>query len=453
MLKLYATLLLTLSLGACAPFAPDKMNSDFLNLPDNYVSQGSEIVANEKWWSAFNSNTLDGLIDTALSSNFDLQMAYSSLRQAEASARKAGASYLPGLEGSASAVSTRQDNSRSIIASDSLSLNLAATYELDLWGRVRSLQESELANVSARQEDIQTSRMTIAAEVATNWIDLVATQAEIEIVKRQIQTNKVLLEAIAFRFGNSLSTGLDVLQQQGSYTASQADLPLLYAQQQRLQNSLAVLLGQMPGNEQKIIDNVLPTYNATNNFNFNLPINIMLQRPDVRAAWHDLSSSQWDISAAKADQFPRLHLSADIATSGPSSILFTQWVANLIANITAQIFDGGYRSAELDRVQAVAEEKVQVYAKTVANAISDIQNAMINVQKQAEYVKLLETRLNLAQIAEKEAVKSYLNGRDSFLLFATQHKEAESLEITVLRQKSTLLNYQIALHRALGGDI
>ena len=451
--------LLVVICTACAPYAPALREP--LSVPGAYVSapSGTNSVHDNKenWWTSFGSAELDVLVAEALYDNFDVRTAHARLLQREAVARKSGADVWPSLTGTAGAGHTRrsvqagQGAERMESGSDAVNLGLAVSYEADLWGRVRSVREAETLRAAAGSEDIRTARMTVAASVAGTWLRLVTAREEIRLLESQIDTNRVLLEALTLRFANALSVGLDVLQQQEIYAASLAELPLLQAEESALLTQLTILLGKVPGQGLFVAASTLPELPPAPSAG--IPAELLEQRPDIRSAWLSLAAADWDVSAARADRLPRLTLTAEAAYSGQPSVLFSNWLSSLAAGLTAPLFDGGRRTAEVDRTLAVAEEQVQQYGKIVATAVGEVQDALINEEKQREHVERLTEQLRYAVVARGEAHQGYLNGRDDFLRFITEHKNVQSLERRLVRQQAALFDSRIALHRALGGTV
>jgi len=468
-------------LQACAVFAPDA-RTPYEALPKEYVSGHQDSVdllrhkrttialekssdsldpvgtpTTQAWWTRFDNTELDTLVEMALGGSFDVLSARARLMQFEAIARKSGAELWPSLTGTAGADYFRnsvQASSRAprlYDSSDRFALGAGVSYELDLWGRVYSLRESDVLRVIAGQEDVRSAAMTVAALTAETWLRLVSTRAETRLVESQVETNRIVLRSLVLRFRNALSTGLDVLQQQETLAASLAELPLLAAAESRLKTQLAILLGKAPGTEPEIITMDLPLLPSLPALG--VPADLLEQRPDVRSAWYVLMAADWAVSAGEADRLPKITLAAEASYSGESAVVFSNWLTNLSAGLTAPLFDGGRRAAEVERLRGLVEENVQAYGKIVATAVGEVRDALINEVRQGEYLLRLNDQFRYASLARDEAREGYLNGRDDFLSFILEHKSAQSLERLVLSQRVELLRYRVALHRALGGDI
>ncbi len=468
-----ALIMLLSFLQACAVFAPDKSLDDYasqMTLPADYLvgtdressEQDRQIPANRQdeknfWWTSFQNAELNKLIDEALSGSFDVLSAKARLVQLEAEAKKSGAALWPSISGTAGAEHARTSSQtstllpRTISEKDPLSLGLGASYELDLWGRAYSLREADILQVLAGQDNVRTAAMTVAALTADTWINLVAARAEKKLIEEQIKVNRLVSEALALRFQSGMNTALNVLQQEEVLAASLAELPLLSARENALATQLSILLGKSPGVGAKVASDILPSLPSLPSVG--LPIELLEQRPDIRSSWYSLMSAEWQVSAGKAERLPQITLSADASYAAESSLLFSNWIASLSAGLIAPIFDAGLRQAEVERLQALAEESLQGYGKTVATAVGEVRDALVNETQQEAYILRLKDQLLYASLARDKAQEGYLYGRDDFLSFILEHQNVQALERRILLQNAELLRYRVALHRALGGNI
>jgi outer membrane protein TolC len=167
-----------------------------------------------------------------------------------------------------------------------------------------------------------------------------------------------------------------------------------------------------------------------------------------------LFSSQWSIAAAKADLLPSFKLTAQaLFSSGKLDLLFQNWVATLVGSIAGPIFDGGFRKAEIERAEAFAREQLNLYARTVAMAMREVEDRLVNIQKQAAYIKLLEEELEVVRLTLKDAMVQYQNGQSSYLSYLIAWTSIERLERQLVGERATLIKEQIRLHRALGWNL
>ena len=191
-------LLILVVLSGCTVFAPKQRDDPQFPVPERYSRNTTENGGvPDKWWKAFGSRELDEMVQTALSGNFDLKTAWARLEQARAVARKSGATAFPHLEGEAEgSQEDRYQDSQKMSTSKELSLSLAASYELDLWGRISSASKADRLSAKASWQEVQSSAVSVAAEVVNTWIDLRSVAREIDVVQEQIDWLEERMDAM-----------------------------------------------------------------------------------------------------------------------------------------------------------------------------------------------------------------------------------------------------------------
>lgn len=450
-------ILFVLILGGCAPFSPLPRPDAPLEMPRAYTLFTPGAKPPDQWWQAFGSPELNELVDAALAANFDIRDAWARLKQAHATARKINATEKPVLEFDTSAQYNRmqsRDSSRDdprTTDNQSWRMGLAAAYEVDLWGRLDAQRQSEAANLQATRLDLESAAVTVSAQVASTWIDLLATRQNISILENQIQTNVTLLNLQRLRFSNGRAKALEVSQQRQALAAARAERPLLQRNEQLLINSLALLVGKATPGSLSINGQRLPSLIALPATG--LPADLLSARPDVRAAGLRLHAADWRVSAARADRLPNMTLSAQAAfSSGSLDLLFDNWIATLAGSITGPIFDGGRRSAEVSRTRAVAEERLSNYARTVAVAVKEVGDSLVGEDRQRAYIHLLKDQLRAARLTRKDARLQYRNGQSDYLSYLTAWNAVQRLERQLVDEEATLIKNRVALYRTLGGD-
>ncbi len=425
-------------------------------MPDRFSLYTESDPGPGKWWQAFGNHELNALVDEALSGNFDIRTAISKLKQARAEARKAGADLFPTLDYDAAAEKSRQqtktdDDGRSSTQSKNLSAGLSASYELDLWGRLRALHNSELLEYQATREDLEAATVTVAADVTTAWIDILSVRQQISILEEQIKINQQILNLQELRFMNGQADSLDVSQQSEALAEAKAILPTLQLEEEQQGNALAVLLGRAGKGNITISRTHLPHLIPLPKTG--LPADLLASRPDVRAAGLRLKEADWQVSAAKADRLPSMTLSTEAAFSSSSlDLLFSNWISSLAASITGPLFDAGSRAAEVELAAAETDEYLTAYAQTVAEAVQEVENSLITEKRQTEYINLLKDQLDASRITVKNAHLQYMNGQDNYLDYLTAWTTAQSLERQLVEEQATLVKNRVTLYRTLGGD-
>jgi len=444
-----ATLLLGVT--ACTTFTPPEAGPG--PLPQRYsLYPEASPIQGSRWWLSFHNEELNALMDEALKESLTLQEAWARLKQNEALHKIKGAALYPSLTGETGAETTRRGGENTAEeASDSVYLGLAASYEVDLWGRLRALKESERQRLLASRADVETAAMTLAGEVTENWVELVTIRNEIALVKKQMNLNKALLTAMTWRFENSLVSAVDVLRQKKVIERQLSEMPSLKLQESRLENSLALLLGKPPGQAPAVRTTVLPEPGPLPPTG--IPADLLAMRPDVRAAGLRLNADEWEISAARADRLPALSITARARyTADGVESLFDNWLANLAANITGPIFDAGRRKAEVNRARAQAEERLATYRRTVLTALSDVENSLMGEMRQQETVAALTREVKTARLTLLEAETQYTQGVSDYVNLLGELKDLQELQRKLVQEKARLVKERVALHRALGGN-
>lgn len=450
--------LLCLMLASCTPFGPNIKEHGTELAPQYYSLYGDEeAYVPTEWWRAFNDFELNFLVDEALRDNLDIMQAWARMEQATARYRQAFGGFLPAIDLNGGYSATRQQtdvragSSRTHLGNtENYSLGLFASYELDLWGRVNAEVTSQNYSMQATKDDLYAMTESIAATVTSYWVRIIAARQEIALLKKQLELNEKYLALVELRYANGMVTALDVFQQRQTVARTKTQIPLAVKNEQLLVNDLKLLLGKPLDYELQITRTFLPDLETLPQTG--LPIDLLQNRPDVRAAGGRLYAAQWGVAQARASRLPAIKLTASgQASADDLTYLFNNWLASLAANLTAPIFHGGALAAEVDYQKALAEENLNSYKKTVLSAINEVEAALLSESAQREYLENLETQRHAAQLALDEATYHYINGLNSYLPVLNQLATVQELEITGVNQKAELLVNRITLYRALGG--
>ncbi len=443
-IKYFLVCFLSLLLYDCA--VPIKEVSSLAVVPEKFTQTGT-VVLQDHWWLAFDDPNLNQLIDQALNDNFSLLAAFNRLQQAEAIAKKTNSELIPSISavfGGEQNYSNNRDNSQFI-------LGLNASYEVDLWGRIRSQNQASELDVLATEENLQTAAISLSSEVATAWYRLIAQRSQLRLLKQQIKTNQDNVQITASRFASAQSTAADLFQQQQTLEASVGKQYNVLANIKVLEHQLAILTGHTPGMLQ-LTENLnlpeLPQQPKTG-----LGIDLIQRRPDLKVAYFRVQAADQRIASAIADRYPKLSLSANVNTLAPNlQSLFNNWIATLAGNLILPIVDGGRRVSEVDRTKAVAAEALNNYATTVQLAIKEVEDALIQEQQQQNLIKSLNKQYVLSQKATAQIRLRYIYGAIDFLRVLTVQISQQSLERSRISAKRQLIEYRINLYRSLAGS-
>ena len=440
-------------LTSCTAFKPEPaVVQDAESLPETFATYAEPGESRpDRWWTRFGDPQLDSLVDRALQSNLTLRQAESRLRQAYAVATQKGAALGPelSLEGTASA--SRQQTGTGNSTVENYGLGLAVGYELDLWGRVRSTRNAARLEAQASRGDRDTAAMTVAAEVALNYLQWLSQQATIALLQQQVLDNQDRLNLLGIRYGNAQATALDVLQQQEVLASAEALVPAALAGEAQRRHALAVLLGMPPPADLQLASQPLPGMPPLPDTG--VPLDLLTRRPDVQAARARLEQAAWQVGAARADRLPSLRLSGSAAYSADDlASLFDDWLARLAASLTGPLLDAGRRRAEVDRTRAVVDERLASYRAVLLNAVRDVQDALMLEFRQGQTVDALQRQADAATRTQEESLGRYLNGQVSYLTVVSTGLNVQKLKRDLIQAHYQRLSYRVQLCRALGGD-
>ena len=410
----------------------------------------------ERWWTQFGDAELDTLVNHALSDNLDLRRALARIHQAEALARTAGAVQLPTLNANAGVSGARNVFNiggpigvRSNEAAN-YTLGVSAAWELDLFNRLGHTADAADLDLAATREDKNALAMSLAARVTELYLQAVGERALIDLLLAQEASAKKLVELVELRFGQGLAAISDVYAQRQLLSTLTAQRPLAEARLQLAKHQLATLVGRPPSALSLADVRTLPPVPAAPKTG--LPAEVLNRRPDVRAALLRVTAADHRVGAAIAAQYPSLNLSASTGFQAPDLFeIFEYWVWNMAANLVAPLFDGGRRSAEVERTRAVLEDLVLAYGQATLTALTEVESALAQEARQRDHVERLEEQLQLAKLAYTETEVRYANGLSTYLEVLSAQRVLQQSEQSMLQARRQHLGFRVQLHRALGG--
>lgn len=402
----------------------------------------------DRWWQSFNDRQLNQLVNRALEENLSLRASYQRLLQARATASKQAAGLLPSLDANVGA--ERQDSETT--RSDSFSAGLSASYEVDLWGRVQSLAEAEELRASASKADYQAAAVSVSGEIANTWFQLVEQRGQRQLARNQLETNRKLLTLIEARFVVGQSGSADVLRQRQLVSSSRERLASIAGDIGVLENQLSSLLGRSPASQTLPAASTLPELPPLPDTG--VPADLVQRRPDIQQAWRLVQASDKDLAAAISNRFPRLSLDASLNSQADEARdLFDNWLATVAGNLMLPLIDGGQRRAEVTRSQAVLEQRVYEYRQTVLTAIQEVEDALVQERQQRQRLRSIEQQIAMADASYRQLRTRYLNGAVSYIEVLNALQDKQDLQRTRLTARQQLLNFRVALYRALAGSI
>jgi NodT family efflux transporter outer membrane factor (OMF) lipoprotein len=443
MLKAIFTMLTLGLLASCSVIIKDIPAPITLPAKFSATGQGKQP---DKWWLAFNDAALNQLCEQALGNNFSLLAAFNRLGQARAIAKKTGADLIPQVNGNFLASQTTMRSPRN----NDFALGLAASYELDLWGRIRSATNAAKLDASVAEEDVFSAAISLTADITTIWYRLIEQRQQLKLLDRQIAINRNNVTLLTVRFRGAQATAADVFQQQQLLESVIGSRYTVVSTIAVLENQLAVLIGKPP--RAIALSNldefpVMPTLPETG-----LSLTLMQRRPDLRKAYFTVQAADQRIASAIADRLPKLSLSASVEANSPDlQSLLDNWMATVTGNLVLPIIDGRRRVAEVERNQAISAEALNNYATSLLNAVKEVENALVQERQQRLLVANLEQQVQLASQASNLIRLRYINGAIDFLRVLSALLSQQSLERSLLQAQVQLIEFRINLYRALAG--
>ena len=420
-----------------------------VDLPETFSVSGSAATP-DKWWQSFNDPALNDLVEKALDQNLDLRATFDRLEQAKSIATRTGAELIPSINGLSGINNVNRNGPDLTSSMNDFSLALAASYEVDLWGRIRAGLKAAELDVQSAEQDIHTAAIALTAEIAGIWYQLTEQQKLYSLLSEQIKINEQYADLVNVRFRGGQATAADVYQQMQLLEGVIGDRFAVMAFISVLQNQLAVLSGQAPGqfkikaSEEFPDINGLPTTGLTSEF--------IQRRPDIKKAYFRLQAADLRVASAVADRFPKISLAAGITTTAPDlQSFFNNWMSTLAGNLVIPIIDGSRRFAEVDRNKALTAEAFNLYGQRILQSIKEVENALAQETQQHQRLESLEKQLKYLTDANADISIRSAYGAFDFLRILSTLNSLQSMQRTMLRAKKELVDYRINLYRSLAG--
>ena len=359
-----------------------------------------------------------------------------------------------GLGGRQGGVPTSTAGSSTIPPFDLWQYGFDASWELDLWGRVRRSVESADASVEASAEDRRNTLLSTIAEVARDYLQLRGTQEQLRVTRENLRTAEDSLRITQSQARNGLTTDLDVQNAAAQVETTAAQLPQLEQQEAQGMNALALLLAMPPGALRAELEQSRPIPAVPPRVPVGLPSELTRRRPDVRQAEAQLHSATADIGVAQADFFPRITLSGSLSLQALQFKDLGNWGARtygLGPSISLPIFQGGRLRATLDLRRRQQQEAAVTYQKTVLQAFHDVDNALIAYNAEQRR----RDRLARSVVANRRALAlardRYRAGLSDFLDVLTTERSLLAAEQQLATSTATVSTNLVQLYKALGG--
>ena len=411
-----------------------------------------------RWWQIFNDPILSSLIDEAVQSNLDLKQAETRVRQARAALRGAVSFLGPTLDSNAFAQRSRfpgiRGSTNQANISNQYQVGFDAAWEIDVFGGVRRNIEAADADLAATVEARQNVLVSLAAEVARNYIDLRSFQERVFIARKNLATQAHSARLTRLRFEAGFVSGLDVATAEAQVAATASTIPLLESAVQQSIYNLSILLGRDPA---ALLPELSPPRDIPDQppaVPLGLPSDLLLRRPDIRQAEAQIHAATARIGVATADLFPRFTISG---SAGLQSTDFSSWLTrnsrfwSFGPSASWNLFSSGRTLANIEQQRAVEEETLAFYQQTVLTALQEVENALIASTKEEEHRVELSRAVMYNEKAVDLATRLYTQGQTDFLSVLDAQRSLFLTEDQLAASTGTVLTNLVALYKALGG--
>jgi len=456
-------LILSLCITGCA--IPKKTPpSSPVSIPVGWKATNSRSsLAPSGWLATFHDSKLDSVVREVLSDNYDLKAAAARLEGSIAQSRVTAADLYP--QAGVAAAASVSTNTTALSNSSGFqyqlnpdnweySVHLALSWEVDVWGRLRSLTQAAKSDAASAAFTYEGAQLSLAGQAAKAWFSVLESREQIRIAEQTLASLKKTLDLTRTRHENGAVSSFDVHLSSASETSAENDLVQRRENFSEAKRSLETLLGRYPSAEMDIDHATLP--NVIPQVPSGLPSELLLRRPDLRAADWTLFASENRVFSARTERLPRIALTA---TAGTPSVLLQNitneqnFIYTLAANLAEPILDGGRITWNIRLNKAARAEAAATYAQQVLKAFREVENALSNEASLFSEQLLQEKALGDLREAYRIANVRYKSGQIDIVSLLQAQNSMLAAESSLVHTKLLRLNNRIDLYLALGESV
>jgi outer membrane protein, multidrug efflux system len=458
MRKIIATALILLAISGCM-VGPDYKRPT-VDIPKSWRTpeENAQNTADTAWWEQFGDTALDELIKTAIQENKDLKTASYRVEEFEGQVITTRAPLFPqvgagvGYQRNRISANGQEPLSGSVKnPANIFSASINASWEIDLWGRIRRSTEAARADLLGTEEARRGVILTLVTQVAEGYVNLLDLDNQLDIAKRTAKTRGDYYKIFQLRYKAGIVSDLELYQAKSQYEQALAAIPAIEQAISRQENALSLLIGRNPG--------PIPRGKGINGLNLpaipqGLPSELLERRPDILQAEQTLIAANARIGAAKAQYFPTISLTGAFGFSSTQlSSLFTgparAW--NWMGTAIQPIFTVGLISGQVKSAKAVREEALFQYQKAIQNAFRDVDDALVDQMRTKEQLEEQARLVESLRASAKVARLRYDNGYTSYIDVLDAERSLFDAELGYTQTKGALFQALIDLYKAMGG--
>ncbi len=447
-------------LYGCINLGPDYQRPDLgIKVPESYElgpTDEQSLEVKDRWWGIYKDRELNQLVDDALKYNWDIKQAAARILEVRARYVQVRSDRFPAVD--VGGIRDRRQigggEFRDNFIVDTYELTAAASFELDLWSRLKKASRAAWEDILREEENRRAVAQAVVAETSALYLDMEAVERRLQIAEQSINAFRQSLQFAEIRYRRGLTSVLDVRQASRVLAGAETLVPQLEQDLGIIQQQLSVLLGKYPETRaprrqpEDYFKRLAPVPPG-------LPSDLLMRRPDIRAAEAQLRSLNDLVGVAKAARLPRITLTGEYGWSSEdlNKLLRTENIIwNLTAGLVQPVFDAGRLKAGQRAAEARYEQGAAEYVKAVLDAFADVERALLTRElqldrREREITFLTEARAT-QRVAENRYVKGLVNYLDVLNAQITRFQAEDSLVLVDL----IILRNRVALHRALGGS-
>ncbi|PLX86872.1 MAG: hypothetical protein C0618_08220 [Desulfuromonas sp.] len=452
MLKLATHCLCLVLLTACSLHTPHELIAP--EPPDQYIEQSSSATSAspDSWWLSFNDPHLNRLMDELFAGNLELKQAFARLEQSRALLSASNSSRYPTLNLEGQKGRSQQPQLVGDATTDSWQVAASAAFEIDLWNRLASQHDAAAQDVSASIEDTKTLYLSLSAQLASLYYQVIGQRAQLALADQTIESFKETLSLVENRYKKGLVGSIDVYQARQSLSQVRANRHASESALAISEHAIAVLLGRYPDRQSAGDLHILPP--VPDMFPTGLPADLLAQRPDLQAQLHRVAAADARIATAIAERFPRINLIGSYGRSHQevTSGLIEGNFWNFLGQLTVPLLDAGRRKAEVTRSRAALDQAVSRYRQQVLIAFREVEDALTRNRTTELRITQLAATKRMTEATLRLARQRYRSGLTDYLPVLVAQRSNFDTHSQLLSARQQLLTERITLARALGGQ-
>ena len=441
-----------------------RMPGEWVEGPSAHEPDSSPEGGIARWWDLFQDPVLSSLVERALGSNLDLKLAEARIAQARAARAAAIGSLGPQVQGSAAFRRTRTpvtlpsgpgggEKTKGLI-SDHYEAGFDSAWELDLFGGRRRGLEAGQADLLAAVENRRDVLVSLAAEVAREYLELRTLQERILVAQKNLDAQRRTAEITRKRFEAGFASGLDVANARAQAATTEAQIPVLQASERQRVYALSLLLGQEPGALLEELSRPAGLPQAPPAAPVGLPSELLRRRPDIRKAEAELHASTARVGVAVAELFPKFTITGSLSFQASDATSWFNWVQRIWSfgpGVSWRLFETGRVRAEIAQREALQEQALISYKQTVLEALKEVEDALVAAAREEEHRRALLEAVEANRKAVDLALRLYVEGQTDFLNVLQAQRALYGSEDDLIQSLRNSCVQLVALYKALGG--